>query len=216
VGTAGRVSRIEPATDRIAVTVPFARQVDGACYGAGALWVVCGGDQCLWKLDPQDGRVLGKLKLAARWFGDLFFCENRVWVTIQRPNALVAVDPATCQEDGPRLGTGADPEQVVAGGGSLWVLCSGFGGVQRFDARTRALQANIMLDNTWLSGLAFDRDAVWTADPLRGTLTRIDVATNRAATLPYTPASEPGRIAARDGRLVITDRLEYGLVGLVP
>lgn len=78
---AGTVSRIDPATNAVAATIPVGHFPVAVAVGAGAVWVANQFDRSLSKIDPRTNRVVATLKLGGQPEG-VAVGEGKVWVTV--------------------------------------------------------------------------------------------------------------------------------------
>ena len=106
------------------------------------------------------------------------FAAGMVWVTSNRGNALVRVDPKTNRVAG-SIPTGKMPRFLTYGAGSVWTLNQGDGTITRVDAKTGRVVATIAAGIPGLGGeITFGDGAAW-ATVFGFPITRIDAGTNR-------------------------------------
>ena len=126
----GVLYRVDPATARVAATIPVpgtGEKLSDIATGAGAVWVTGQRDGRfgVYRIDPRDNRVTSFIRLQPTPTG-ITVAYGRVWVTEPKPGpgVVVRIDPRTNQVSGPAIRVGADPGRIVAGAGALW-LASG-------------------------------------------------------------------------------------------
>ena len=202
VTTPASVARLDPASGTVRTTKPLPQPTrpvyrvppgDLIAFGGGAAWVISRPDW-LHRFDAATGhrttlRSLGSERVAT---GD-----GQVWI-VDRGHRLVQLDP----RDGHRLAridVAADwITGLAVGGGSVWLTDKTTGMLWRFDVRTRvALTIDV---GEGVDSLAFGARAAWVGNSVRGTVTRVDAATNRAST-PIAVGGSPRAVAFGDGRL---------------
>ena len=136
-GASGRVfERVVPSTNAVLSRLPIGAIGRGTCcmggfgYGAGALWTGPQDDQTLFKLNPDDGNLLGSVNLGHRLLG-MAFGEGALWV-LGQDGTVIRVDPTseavtkTLRLDVPFIvsagGSGMQLHRFVAAGeGAVWV-----------------------------------------------------------------------------------------------
>jgi ABC-type transport system substrate-binding protein/class 3 adenylate cyclase/streptogramin lyase len=171
---------------------------DNALYTAGSLWVTQG-FQTLRRIDPQSGRVLHSWPL----FGaqDMAAGDGAVFVTSAPQGLIKRIDPADNHVvwtaklhpwlDGP-----------VVAGGYLWVGTNSDPTLFKFDLAT-GNQLKAIPTGSPDSRIAVGDGALWLENSRGGTVTRVDLATERTRSFPvgHAPA----------GILVVGRRLWVGL-----
>ena len=165
----------------------------GVTTGAGSVWMVSAAERepaaqagkrravpvkvVLNRIDPGTGAVVARISLPDGSYNPLF-AAGAVWVTCNRGNELVRVDPKTNTIMG-TTPTGKMPRFLTAGAGSVWTLNQGDGTVTRVDARTGKVVATIEAGIPGLGGeIAFGAGSAW-ATVFGYPITRIDAQTNR-------------------------------------
>jgi streptogramin lyase len=165
----------------------------GVTTGAGSVWMVSAAEPemptppgkrqtvpvkvVLNRIDPLKGVVVARIALPDGSYNPLF-AAGMVWVTSNRGNELVRVDPRTNQVAG-TTPTGKMPRFLTYGAGSVWTLNQGDGTVTRVDARTGKALATIQAGIPGLGGeITFGAGKVW-ATVFGFPITRIDPRTNR-------------------------------------
>ena len=140
----GTVVHIDPASNRI-----VARQLLGgtaaallpgfvntapavAALGEGALWVACQGDGSVYRLDPQDLRVVARISLGTRPSG-IAIGGGAVWVTLYDEFTVVKIDPRTNVLVGEPIPVGVRPVLAAWGADALWVTNAWSTTVSRID-----------------------------------------------------------------------------------
>jgi DNA-binding beta-propeller fold protein YncE len=127
---AGTVVRLDPATNRV-VGKPLRVPADTAAIAVaqGALWVttVADGDlgapgkDTVARIDPATGRTVATITVPRAPL-DLAATPRAVWVTNAGAGGdnVARIDPRTNRLVGRPVGTGASPQSLAVGGGSLW------------------------------------------------------------------------------------------------
>ena len=173
--------------------------------GAGAVWFVCE-SPALGRFDirTNQGRDVGlqagdlitgpSSTLSA--FADVAFGLESLWIVDRNTNSIIEVDPVTIKKLRP-ISVGDDPAAIAVGTDSLWVANFGDDTVTRVQIPGRGQTPT--LDATFPSATApwtspFGEGAVWVANSLGRSVTRIDPETNEVATTIPT-----GQLAATTG-----------------
>jgi Bacterial transcriptional activator domain len=160
-----RVYRLDPATGRVAETVPGFIQVAGLAAGAGSVWAADAINDVVFRIDPQTARVTARIPAAAAHRLAVGF--DAVWAAAERPRSGVwRIDPARN-----RAVANIPVEQranwVATGAGSVWVTSNtpgheGPGMLTRIDPQTNKVVATIPLGFS-PEGLVVANKLVWVA-----------------------------------------------------
>jgi YVTN family beta-propeller protein len=182
----GTVSRIDPATTRIAATVTIGDPQVMLARGCGVDSV----HSLMW-----DTLLYRRCSLPSALTSD----GRSIWAADNVARGLARIDPRTNRVV-QRFSIGADPFAIAWGFGSLWVT-SYFNDPQevlRVDPTSGRVLAAISGPAMGGTGIVVGAGAVWVAATYAGTLARIDPATNTiTATVPV--ESYPLALAAGDG-----------------
>jgi streptogramin lyase len=134
----GRMTRLDPSTDRVVATVktPGTEDYSHVAVGLGAVWVTSDGGT-LYRIDPNTNRVVATILVGGPIVG-VATGGGYVWVT--RPTEgigeLIRVDPATNRVSGAPIDAGPGPIAALYGFGALWVTNSSPSSVVRVDPST--------------------------------------------------------------------------------
>jgi DNA-binding SARP family transcriptional activator len=82
----GQVWRINPDTGTVTQTTPVGRGLVGLCATDGAVFAADNADGTVVQLDPQDGRVVGRVPVGQAPT-DVAIWEETVWVSVQSHSA---------------------------------------------------------------------------------------------------------------------------------
>lgn len=128
----GVIYRVDPATARVATTIPVpgtGEKLSNIATGAGAVWVTGqrDGHVGVYRIDPRHNRVTSFIRLRTTPAG-ITVAYGRVWVTEPKPGPgiVVRIDPQTNHVSGPPIRVGADPGRIVAGAGALWLTSGSY------------------------------------------------------------------------------------------
>jgi YVTN family beta-propeller protein len=190
---AGRVVRINPATNRV-VGKPLRVPADAAAIAVaqGALWVtrVASGDlgapgkDAVARIDLATGRTVATITVPRAPL-DIAVTPGAVWVTNAGGggDSVMRIDPHTNRLVGRPVTTGASPQSLAVGGGSLWVANHDAGTVTRIDTETRKVVANIRVPSE-PHRVAYGAGAAWVGNWHDNSVSRIDPQTNRVVGSP--------------------------------
>jgi YVTN family beta-propeller protein len=190
---AGTVVRVDPESNRV-VSTPLRVPVDAEAIAVdqGALWVaqVAPGDLAtphrdrVTRIDLATGRTVATVTVARAPL-DLAVTPGAVWV----PNAggggdsVARIDPRTNRLAGHPVRTGASPQSLAVGGGSLWVANHDARTVTRIDQASGKVVADIPVPSE-PHRVAYGASAVWVGNWHDNSVSRIDPATNRVVGSP--------------------------------
>ena len=87
------------------------------------MWLADGEHKTLWRLEPNTGRVLGKIKIG-RHPGGLRVGEGAVWLSDATSATVVRIDPRKNKVVA-RIPVGYRPQELALGGGKVWVRDTG-------------------------------------------------------------------------------------------
>jgi YVTN family beta-propeller protein len=190
---AGRVVRIDPATSRVVGTpLRVPADAEAIAVGQGALWVASvapgdigatGMDQ-VTRIDLATGRRVAAITVGRARL-DLAATPGAVWV----PNSggggdsVSRIDPRTNRLAGRPVRTGASPQSLAVGGGSLWVANHDARTVTRIDLASGKVVAKIPVPSE-PHRVAYGAGAAWVGNWHDNSVSRIDPQTNRVVGSP--------------------------------
>jgi DNA-binding SARP family transcriptional activator/ABC-type branched-subunit amino acid transport system substrate-binding protein len=187
------VSRIDPKTGRTAQTFGTGSTPVSLAVGAGAVWVANGRESSagllggaipvsVSRLDPDSAVVSGTTQLPnapAGVTGAPDMVPGGNWI-VARPGAVWAIGPGSALSRlDPRTGDlvatvpGVTALAIAADAAGVWAV--GYESeIVRIDARTNRLARRIPLAAGGVAGIALGGGSVWVADPVDGTVWRIE------------------------------------------
>jgi ABC-type branched-subunit amino acid transport system substrate-binding protein/streptogramin lyase len=185
IGTDEGLARVDPDTGEVTRTVNLPETVDNGdlpfqnwgfpqlAVGAGAIWAI-NPDRTVSRIDPRSGRRVARIIVDA---ATIAAGREGVWfISADDTRAVTRIDPST-NRVGQRIPVNAQNLSGVAvGAGHVWATAAGDGVVWRIDPGRPPVNQTIDVGvGTRL--LAFGDGAVWTANYIDGTVSRIDVET---------------------------------------
>jgi DNA-binding beta-propeller fold protein YncE len=182
--------RIDPASNRVAATIPVgtatAAPATLALDGATAS-VPAGTSTSLWRVDRAANRVAGRIRLGRKLLGPVGVAarDGIVWVSCcafqhgPRPaGMLLRVDTRRDRVVG-RVPIAAGPLAVTAGAGAVWVATAR-GGVLRLDpASGRVVGWVALAAGSRVEAITATPGAVWAVDTGDHRLLRLDPGSGR-------------------------------------
>ena len=210
--SAGTVSRIDPATNKVVATIQINRGMGRGMdlvptAGGGAIWVL-DPDTSISKIDPATNKITATIPTPSRW--SLVYGAGALWVS--GDDGVDRIDPKTMKVTATTSGSLAS---LVFGAGSVWGLRDHT--VTRIDAATNKVAATYQVGPD-PDGLAFGEGRAWIADNDEGSVRSIDPATGKTKDIQI--GGPLIGLAVGDGSLWTTD--VYGnvtrvdLAGKVP
>jgi YVTN family beta-propeller protein len=146
---------------------------------------------------------------------DLAATPRAVWVTNSGAggHSVTRIDPQTNRPAGRPVVTGASPQSLAVGGGSLWVANHDAGTVTRIDPETGKVVADIPVPSE-PHRVAYGAGAAWVGNWHDNSISRIDPATNRVVGSPIPiGAHHAGNLAVGAGGVWVTS--DYRVDGAV-
>jgi YVTN family beta-propeller protein len=122
--TAGRVTRVDPATGRIVATVHVGQNPEGIVLAGGRVWVSNRGSNSVSEIDPATNTVAATITVG---FGPLGLASagGAIWVADDAAGEVSRIDPATAAADvvpiAPQTDTSFLPAIAAQGDRSVWV-----------------------------------------------------------------------------------------------
>jgi YVTN family beta-propeller protein len=137
------------------------------------------GEDRVTRIDLATGRRVATITVGRAPL-DLAATRGAVWVTNSGGGHSVAqIDPRTNRLAGRPIRTGASPQSLAIGGGSLWVANHDARTVTRIDQATGKVVANIAVPSE-PHRVAWGAGAAWVGNWHDNSVSRIDPQTNRA------------------------------------
>jgi DNA-binding beta-propeller fold protein YncE len=214
LGTSGAVVGIDPATNTIVgkpLRVPA--NTEAIAVGNRALWaasvtpgdLAAPGDDTVTRIDLATGRILATIKVRRAPL-DLAATPGTVWV----PNSggggdsVTRIDPHTNRLSGRPVTTGASPQSLAVGGGSLWVANHDARTVTRIDQASGKVLGDIPVPSE-PHRVVYGAGAAWVGNWHDNSVSRIDPATNQVVGSPIPIGSHhAGNLVVGAGDLWVT------------
>jgi YVTN family beta-propeller protein len=187
------VVRIDPETNAaVGKPLQVPAHAEAIAVGQGALWVASvahgdlatpGKDQ-VTRIDRATGRSVAAIKVRRAPL-DLAVTPGAVWV----PNSggggdsVTRIDPHTNRPAGRPITTGASPQSLAVGGGSLWVANHDARTVTRIDQASGKVLADIPVPSE-PHRVAYGAGAAWVGNWHDNSVSRIDPQSNRVVGSP--------------------------------
>jgi YVTN family beta-propeller protein len=189
----GTVVRIDPRTNAVVdkpLRVPA--NAEAIAVGDGALWAasVAPGDlgephnDTVTHIDLATGRTVATIRVRRAPL-DIAVTPGAVWVTNSGGggDSVARINPQTNRLVGRPVTTGASPQSLAVGGGSLWVANHDARTVTRIDPASGKAVADIPVPSE-PHRVAYGADAAWVGNWHDNSVSRIDPATNRVVGSP--------------------------------
>jgi hypothetical protein len=183
----GKVVRLDVATGRVLARIRTPRLSEDArlAAGYGSIWATAGnavgrGGAAVYRISPRSDRVLATVRFDGAAMG-IAAGGGAVWVArpAQGIGSVVRIDPHTDRIAGRAIEVGPGPDQVVFGGGSVWVENASPTSVVRINPETLKVSPNPRElprhTPSYPVSLALGRGSLWTAGA--DLLTRTSLAT---------------------------------------
>jgi ABC-type branched-subunit amino acid transport system substrate-binding protein/predicted Ser/Thr protein kinase len=186
----GTLARIDPDTGQATRTVKLSDTVENGdlpfqnwgfaqvAVGAGAVWAI-NGDRTVSRIDPDTGRRVARIVVDA---ATIAAGREGVWfISADDTRAVTPIDPST-NRVGRRIPVSAQNLSAVAvGAGHVWATAQGDGVVWQIDPGSPPVARDIEI-GVGARLLSFGAGAIWTANYIDGTVSRIDIETRDVET----------------------------------
>ncbi len=213
VHAASAVVGIDPATNA-AVGEPLRVPADAEAIavGEGALWVTsvapgdlgAPGDDTVTRIDLATGRTAATITVRRAPL-DVAATPGAVWVTNSGGggDSVARIDPEANRLAGRPVTTGASPQSLAVGGGSVWVANHDARTVTRVDQASGTVVADIPVPSE-PHRVAYGAGAAWVGNWHDNSVSRIDPGTNRVVGSPIPVGFRAGNLAVGAGGVWVT------------
>jgi YVTN family beta-propeller protein len=213
---AGMVVRLDPATNAV-VGKPLRGPANAVAIavGRGALWATSvapgnigqAGEDAVTRIDPATGRTVATITVRRAPL-DVAATPGAVWVTNSGGggDSVARIDPQTNRVAGRPVTTGASPQSLAVGGGSLWVANHDADTVTRVDLASGRVVADIPVPSA-PHRVAYGAGAAWVGNWHDNSVSRIDPETNRVvgSPIPIGPHHAGNLVVGAGGVWVTSD-----------
>ena len=159
---AGKVARIDPATNAVIATIPVTAETWYLTFGFDAIWAVSSEGKLLQKIDPATNTVVGTVALGDTP-GFLAAGEGAVWVQEQGDGTVAKVDPAALTVAGrTKVGDNLKWGDIDAAGGAVWLRTTDDQTMVVIDPATLEIRAR-MGEAVGSGALRWTPKGVWTS-----------------------------------------------------
>jgi virginiamycin B lyase len=167
------LSRIDPIENKVVGELRLPASCNSVAFGETALWVSCPAESKVLRIDPSTNLVVNRIEVAAG-ARSVAFGAGSVWVLCDKEGIIQRIDPKTNKVIKsvellvPNAGGG-----IAYGEGFLWATQSGFP-LTRIDTTS---EKERVAQQFWGKGgglIAVSSGAIWLADPINGTVQKLD------------------------------------------
>jgi YVTN family beta-propeller protein len=164
--------------------LPRGHSIDGIAAGGGSIWIASGVDDSVLRFDPEAGRVVAVIRVAAvdgrraAAPAAVAYGGGSVWVADALDDRVTRIDPRT-QAVSATIPVGPRPTGITFGAGGVWTLNAGDGSVSHIDPSSNRVVATIPVGRV-VTGIAASASRVW-------------VSVGGGAAVESTPPSAPAR-----------------------
>jgi YVTN family beta-propeller protein len=209
---ANAVAVIDPARNAVVHQIAVGARPADISAGAGGVWVDNLDDNSISEIDPKSATVKRTLSIDGASIDALAAGRDTVWTIDYARATATKIDPVSGVPVG-RVTFGPAPFSSIGVGGSSPVAVAGDGvwastgnpPVVRIDARSRRVDAKVAVGNE-PTAIASAAGAVWVADDVDNTVTRVDAGGVVAGPLPVGHGASG--IAVGDGSVWVANTLD--------
>jgi YVTN family beta-propeller protein len=140
---AGKVSRVDPATNKVIATITVSPGTWYLAFGFDAVWVVSSESGTIQKIDPATNTVVKTTKLGKEP-AFLTAGEGAVWVQEQGDGTVARIDPESGDVTGRvKIGPVLKYGDIDTGAGSVWLRTTEDQTLVAIDPQTLAIKARV-------------------------------------------------------------------------
>ena len=195
-------------------------QPNGLQAAPDGLWVIDQGDNCVYKLDYNDGAVLLKLQTEADRSSGITLGDGCIWIASTYDTRLLKVDPQTgatvASYDTPCAGVTAwrrgDPNAHRTGAhglewvdGKLWVATPPSQTIYQVEPSTMEVIKSFPTPGPRPHGLAWDNGFLWCADTSHKAIHKLDPQDGRTVDIIENVEPDPHGMTIHEGSLWFCD-----------
>lgn len=141
--TAGKVSRVDPATNKVIATIPVNPGTWYLAFGFGSVWVVSSESGSIQKIDPATNAVVKTTPLGKEP-AFLAAGEGAVWVQEQGDGTVARIDPETGEVTGRvKIGPVLKYGDIDTGAGTVWLRTTEDQTFVAIDPQTLTIKARV-------------------------------------------------------------------------
>ena len=160
--TAGRIARIDPATNRVVAEIEVVPGTFFLAFGFDRLWAVSSEARLLQRIDPATNEVTGEVALGGQP-GFLAAGEGSVWVQEQADGTVARIDPESMEVAGrTKVGESLLWGDIDTGKGSVWLRTTEDQAFVQIDAATGQVLGRFG-DPVGSGAIRFTPQGVWTS-----------------------------------------------------
>jgi streptogramin lyase len=141
-GDGPAILRIDPRSDRVTATIPFAGQPFGLAFGPSGLWVTDWVNASLSLVDPEQNRVIGTRTGLGGGPSGVLVTSDAVWVSESQADLLLRVDPHTLSVVA-SIPVGRLPVALAYFRGAVWVRNEKGSSLDRVDPAQNAVVTRV-------------------------------------------------------------------------
>ena len=207
----GTVSRIDPKTHELRGTVKVGRGPSALAADRGGVWAANSQDGTISYVSAGTNTVTDTIGAGSP--SDVCLLDGDLWVPGASAGSILRIDPSSHRRRTITLGAGT--ASIACGEGGVWTVgdsgrLMGISPVTNSVLRTLDVGAGA-------GAVAAGEGAVWVANPLNGTVTRVDPERGVVtATVPVGRADEPVGLATGDGAVWVANRKARTLARIDP
>jgi ABC-type transport system substrate-binding protein/DNA-binding beta-propeller fold protein YncE len=207
----GSVSRIDPATHTVRQTVSVGRGQSVLAAGRDGVWAANRQDGTISLISAATNTVVDKFTAGSPT--DVCLLDGDVWVAGASPGAVLRRDPDTRRER--RIPVGTNTSALACGAGGVWAV-GDRGRLVQINPATNLVRHTLEL-GAGASVLAAGDEALWVANPLTDTVSRVDPGRGVVtATVTLRRADEPVALAVGAGGVWAANRRARTLTRIDP
>jgi ABC-type transport system substrate-binding protein len=207
----GTVSRIDPKTHTLRQTVTVGHGPSALAADRGGVWAANRQAGTVSYVSAATNTVTDRIGAGSP--SDVCLLDGDLWIPGSAAGTILRVDPGTHRRR--TIALGATTTAVACGGGSVWTVGDS-GRLMGVSPATNSVLRSVDV-GAGAGAVAAGEGAVWVANPLNGTVTRVDPLRGVVTAIVSVGAGvEPVALATGGGSVWTANRQAHTLSGIDP
>ena len=201
IGIGDGLLKVDPATNKVAKTIPLTISPEFLAFGFSSLWVTNFDSQVVLRVDPVTGRTLASIP--ATFPQGIVATPDGIWVANHRDGTVSRIDPQTNKitatvSVGPKGPSG--PQRMLIVDGKIWVGMSNASQVVEVDPATKSVVVTVTGVPSPCGDMAVSGKDLWISEcGDQKSVDRVDVASGKLISNTWVAGNVGTPIPVADG-----------------